>query len=150
MFNVNKVEVKVSDETVQKLTDQIKAVWFGAPKWLRALVCATLIIGGAYFLYNRLDTAGQVDELRVELRELNEKCSETVVLDRYAFDVNNFIVVARAMDKELHLVYEINQQILEFEYEYITRNHPGDPSLITVKRLINENKFAKESFDNVV
>ena len=150
MFNVNKVEVKVSDETVQRLTDYLKAVWLGAPKWLRFLMCGTLIVGAIYFLYNRLDTASQVDELKLEIKTLNERCSETVFVERYAFDVNNFITVARAIDKEVQVIYEINQQILEFEQEYISRNRPGDPSLVTVRRLIQENYFAKESFDNVV
>ena len=150
MLDINKVEVKVSDETVQKATNWFKAIWYGAPKWLRVLLCVTLFIGGAYFLYNRFETADQVDELHEELKRINQRYQGVVFVDSYAYDVGNFVVVARAIDNQIQTIYEINQQILEFELEYITRNRPGDPSLVTVRRLMQQNKFTKESFDNVV
>ncbi len=150
MLNINKVEVQVSDESVRRATDFIKSIWFGSPRWLRILLCSTLFIGAAYFLYNRLVTAGEVDQLHSELKAINEKCQQTVFVDSYAYDVNNFIIVARAVDNELQNMYEITQQVLEFELEYISRNRPNDPSLVTVRRLIQQNKFAKESFDNII
>ena len=150
MLDINKVEVKVSDEAVDKATNWLKSIWYGSPKWLRVLLCVTLFIGGIYVLYNRFETADQVDELHAELRGINERYQGVVFVDSYAYDVSNFIVVARAIDNQIQTIYEINQQILEFESEYITRNRPGDPSLVTVRRLMQQNKFMKESFDNVV
>jgi hypothetical protein len=84
MLDINKVEVKVSDETVQNATNWLKAIWYGAPKWLRVLLCVTLFIGGAYFLYNRFETADQVDELHEELKRINERCQGVVFVDSYA------------------------------------------------------------------
>ena len=150
MLDINKVEVKVSDEAVDKATNWLKSIWYGSPKWLRVLLCVTLFIGGIYVLYNRFETADQVDELHEELKGINERYQGVVFVDSYAYDVSNFIVVARAIDNQIQTIYEINQQILEFESEYITRNRPGDPSLVTVRRLMQQNKFMKESFDNVV
>ena len=72
-------------------------------------------------------------------------------VDRWTPDnPNSNMIRARAIDNQIQTIYEINQQILEFESEYITRNRPGDPSLVTVRRLMQQNKFMKESFDNVV
>lgn len=152
MFNVNKVEVKVSDETIQKFTDYLKTLWFGSPSWLRVLVCVTLFVGATYFFYNRLETAGQVDSLREELRELNEKCEQTVFLDSYAFDVNNFVVVARTIEKELTTVYEINGEILDMFEDHVKRatKDGNDPTIQTIHRIRSQNEFSKQSFDNIV
>ena len=150
MLDLNKVEINVSDQTVQSVTGYIKNIWYGAPGWLRALLCVSVICGALYFLYNRIDTASRVDELRAEIQKLNQSCEKAVFLDRYAYDISNFINVAKAMDQEVQTLYEINQQILEMEDEYISRNRPGDPSLFTIKRLKKQNDFSKESFDKVI
>ena len=150
MFDVKTVQVKLSDETIARLSDYGKRIWFGTPRWLRVIVAVTVFFGACYFLYNRLMISYDVDSLYADIKVLNERYGETVYLDKYAYDVNNFVIVGKTISKEVETIYEINQQILGVLADYIERKDPHDPALISIKRLVSQNEFSKESFENIV
>lgn len=108
MFDVKTVQVKLSDETIARLSEYGKRIWFGTPRWLRVIVAVTVFFGACYFLYNRLMISYDVDSLYSDIKILNERYGETVFLDKYAYDVNNFVIVGKTISKEVETIYEIN------------------------------------------
>lgn len=142
--------LNLSDETVQKIVTFFREMWFGMPKWLRHLLVLALIIGGSYFLYNRVIMSYNMDSLESELNELNTRCKSYVVYDRYAYDVDKVVISIKAVENATDVMYKEHVETLHYLMEYIRSKNPNDPVLEKIDDALNRSKFAKETYDKVI
>lgn len=107
MFDIQKLTVQLDlHEFLNKAFSFIGKMWTGTPAWLRTVFIITILSGLGYLLYCKVSDGLEINELKREVKELNERCSSTVFYDAYLLDISNYATMIECLELELDGLYE--------------------------------------------
>lgn len=149
-MNFNLKDLNFSEKSVKWVLTWFKDFWFTVPAWLRNLLLFVVIGGGGYFLYTRVSMSYDMDTLVSEVALLHEKCSTSVIYDRYIYDVSNLIQITQTMENEMDLMYMYHEETMRIMIDFMTQHHPYDPMIDELKTLKNRTQMTKEAYDKVI
>ena len=150
LINIQKLDFKLTDQQIASLKSFFLTHWFGVPRWLRVVVFGSVIIGGLYFLYNRLVTASNVDDIRHDLKELNEKANKNIVMDRYVFDVGNVVTSVRTLQQEIDALYDYEELYIEEIEGHLAEMHPESEFYKKLQRLSKELELTRTAYRKII
>lgn len=150
MFDIKNLEIKIPDGFGKNIRGLIKKFLYGIPSWLRHLLLIVVVGGGIYFMYLRISISYDVESVKNEVIELNEKCKTTVFYDRYMYDVSNVVISTKMLQKQTQTLIENMERLINVELDYLSRNHPDDKSLNQLKVLKEDCEFLKETYEKLI
>ena len=63
MLDIKTLNIQIDGDFFKRIREQFKNLYYGAPKWLRYILIATLVCGSFYFMYARLKMSYDVDNV---------------------------------------------------------------------------------------
>lgn len=107
MFDIQKLNIQIDlHNFLNKVLSSIGNMWNETPAWLRTIFIITIICGLGYLLYCKISDGFEINELKAEVKELNERCSSTVFYDSYLLDVSNYATMIECLELEIDGLYE--------------------------------------------
>ena len=106
MLDVNKLTVNIPEGLSNKALEFAKEMWLGMPKWLRYLLVITVVFGAMYFVYNRLMISYDVTNLQDELNGLTSRYNQSVLYDRYQYDIQNIVTTVKTLQVQFTTLCE--------------------------------------------
>lgn len=141
MLDINKLQIDLNlNQILNKLYEWSKKFWFEVPKWLRNLVIITIAVGLSYLVYCKYYEQQQIEELRTEVKELNDKCSSTVFYDAYIMDVKNYALMIECIEDEIDGLYNQQHVLFDAMIDFMRRTHNDDlfiQELVSMQRQMN-------------
>lgn len=150
MLDIKNLVVKIPDGFGKKITSFGKKFFDGMPVWLRNLLIVVVAFGGLYFVTQRIYMSYDMEDVRAEISELNEKCKTTVFYDRYVYDVSNVVISTKMLQKQIRTMFENYERMIDIEIDYVSRNHPDDKSLNRLNVLKDDCQFVKETYEKMI
>ena len=146
MLNVNKLTVNIPEGLSNKALEFAKEMWLGMPKWLRYLLIITVVGGALYFLYNRLSLSYDVTNLEEELANLNSHYQESVLYDRYQYDIQNVVTTVKTLQIQFNTLCDFQTELIDI----LDANH-NEPALHNqIEKLRKRYKLSLDSYDKII
>ena len=151
MFDIQKLTVQLDlHEFLNKAFSFIGKMWTGTPAWLRTVFIITILSGLGYLLYCKISDGLEINELKQEVKELNERCSSTVFYDAYLLDISNYATMIECLELELDGLYEQQNYLFDAFIEFVQRTHPHDNLVIELKSLKRQMNFTHEANQKII
>ena len=146
MLDVNKLTVNIPEGLSNKALEFAKEMWLGMPKWLRYLLIITVVGGALYFLYNRLSLSYDVTNLEEELANLNSHYQESVLYDRYQYDIQNVVTTVKTLQIQFTTLCEFQTELIDI----LDASH-NEPTLHNqIEKLRQRYKLSLDSYDKII
>lgn len=151
MLDIHKLQIELNlGQLMNKLYDWSKKFWLEIPKWLRSLVILTVALGLGYLIYCKVFEQYQIEELKNEVRELNEKCSSTVFYDAYIMDVKNYAMMIECIEDEIDGLYNHQNILFDAMIDFMKRTHGDDHFIQEIKSMQRQMNYAHEANRKVI
>lgn len=125
-------------------------MWNETPAWLRTVLVITIISGLGYLLYCKVSDGLEINELKEEVKELNERCSSTVFYDSYLMDVSNYARMIECIELELDGIYEQQNYLFDAFIDFVQRVHPNDHIIGELKLMKRQMNYSHDANQKVI
>ena len=97
MLDIKTLNIQLDGQTVTRLKQSIKEMFFGIPLWLRTILIFSIIVGLSYFVYSRIKMSYEVEEVHAEIEDLKHKFAQTIYSEQYLYDISNVVMTVRTL-----------------------------------------------------
>jgi hypothetical protein len=146
MLDVNKLTVNIPEGLSNKALEFAKEMWLGMPKWLRYMLIITVVGGAMYFVYNRLMISYDVTNLQDELNGLTSRYNQSVLYDRYQYDIQNVVTTVKTLQVQFRTLCDFNAELID-----ILDNSHQDPAMHSqIDKLRKRYRLSLDSYDKII
>lgn len=150
MLDIKTLNIQIDGDFFKRIREQLKNLYYGAPKWLRYILITTLVCGGLYFMYARLKMSYDVDNVYEQVDELDKRLNQTIYSDQYVYDISNLVMTLKTLQTTNDDQTMCVLQFLDILDECVKLHDPQSPTVQKIRVLRQHIIMTSESNGNII